>query len=488
MAKANINSQLILIPNKEGDERKFFSTSTVENENKLQHTRIYEQISEEVYNEIKLDDVKDSQGDPRVSFKEAHDGTRTYIRLIKDGQLYSTYADEDLQKKLEKRGKNSFTKQLGDAADDSILSYAKTNNFPAEAQKGSFWKNQRKSLENVADQVNEYIGDVAEAIDDINLNFEGSRRKEYENLYYPQTIATSKQDRIRFSMRYISGSRDINFNFGNGKPLGIGKRTTTGINGSVTLPIPGGISDENKVKFDNDSLGVLGALGFGAALNPAAAAVAGTKLLGEALNSEPEDIRKALGGETGSNIIAGLRIRLAEIAMGRGGLSSRIGGGILNPNLELLFQAPTLRSFRFSFTMSARSRTEATQIKKIIRFFKQGMSVKRSTDKIFIVSPNTFKINYILGNTGNDHPSIGRIKECALTDLNTTYGNGSTYMTFDDPDRTLTTYKIDMTFTELEPITEDDYGNFDEIAGTENFLLRPTIENEVAIPDNQIGY
>ena len=130
MAKANINSQLLIIPGKDGAERKFFATSTVENENKLQHTRIYEQISEEVYNDIKLDDVKDSQGDPRVSFKEAHNGTRTYIRLIKDGQLYSTYADEDLQKKLEEKGKNSFTTQLDLSAQDAIVSYAKTNNFP----------------------------------------------------------------------------------------------------------------------------------------------------------------------------------------------------------------------------------------------------------------------------------------------------------------------------------------------------------------------
>jgi hypothetical protein len=30
-------------------------------------------------------------------------------------------------------------------------------------------------------------------------------------------------------------------------------------------------------------------------------------------------------------------------------------------------------------------------------------------------------------------------------------------MTYDDPDRTMTQYKIDMSFQELDPITEDDY-------------------------------
>ena len=318
-----------------------------------------------------------------------------------------------------------------------------------------------------ADQVSNFAEDLAKEIEKVPLSIEGRRRKEYDNLFYPLSIASSKQDRIIFKMKYVSGSRDINFNLGKGR-LGLGARKSIDItNGSVTLPIPGGISDSNKVKFDNDSLNVLESLGFGAALNPAAAAVAGTKLLGEALNSEPEKIRESLGGQTGSNIISALRIRLAEEFMGRRGLSSRIGGGILNPNLELLFQAPEMRTFQFSFTMSARSDREATQIKKIIRFFKQGMSVKKSTDNIFIVSPNTFKISYELGNTGKDHPSIGRIGECALTDLNTTYGDGSTYMTFDDPSRTLTTYKMDMTFKELDPITDDDYTNLDGNKDTE---------------------
>ena len=99
-----------------------------------------------------------------------------------------------------------------------------------------------------------------------------------------------------------------------------------------------------------------------------------------------------------------------------------------------------------------------------------------------------FRINYLTGE-GRQHPSIGRIKDCALTAINTEYTPDGTYMTFDDADRTMTSYKITMRFTELEPVTEDDYGNSEDIAGTENFLLRPTIESEFGvIPDNQIGF
>jgi len=176
-----------------------------------------------------------------------------------------------------------------------------------------------------------------------------------------------------------------------------------------------------------------------------------------------------------TNIINALRVYLAQTATGTQGLIPRTTGAILNPNLELLLSAPNLRSFEFSFKMSARSRTEATQIKKIIRFFKQGMSVKRSPTSLFIVSPNMFRIKY-LTNDGIQHPSIGRIKDCALTSINTQYAPDGTYMTFDDEARTMTSYQIDMTFTELEPLTEDDYT-------TGPLEIDPIFPN-----DNQIGY
>ena len=59
------------------------------------------------------------------------------------------------------------------------------------------------------------------------------------------------------------------------------------------------------------------------------------------------------------------------------------------------------------------------------------MSVKRSDTSLFIVSPNMFRINYLTGE-GREHPSLGRIKNCALTAINTEYTPDGTYMTFDD--------------------------------------------------------
>ena len=45
---------------------------------------------------------------------------------------------------------------------------------------------------------------------------------------------------------------------------------------------------------------------------------------------------------------------LAGMASGNQNLITRTTGAILNPNLDLLFQAPTLRPFNFNFSLSPR--------------------------------------------------------------------------------------------------------------------------------------
>ena len=444
-------------------------------------TEVYEKISEERYNEIgKADGFDNLSISPTHGHRVLLLTTPGAIEKSASGSTTTAYADSNFKNEIKKLGKTSLNGNLNAGSIESVKS--ETGKTRDEIRK--FY----------AEYANTQIEDIADLIkfsldsDSVPLEIKTTRRRtKYETLFYPEDIATSKQDKIRFGMRYFSGKRSISFNAADNNLLTLAPRKTETIQGSVTLPIPGGIQDTNSVKFDGSTFDIGQAAFAGAILNPGGAARAVGNLLRDAITKSPTELQDILASPEAENIVSALRLGLAQSFTG-GNLISRFGGGILNPNMELLFQAPTLRSFKFSFTMSARSRTEATQIKKIIRFFKQGMSVKKTSNNIFIVSPNIFTINYKTGD-GREHPSIGRIKQCALLDLNTTYGNGNTYMTYDDRDRTMTQYKIDMTFQELEPITEDDYGDPETIAGTENFLLQPTIENEFGIiPDNQIGF
>jgi hypothetical protein len=130
----------------------------------------------------------------------------------------------------------------------------------------------------------------------------------------------------------------------------------------------------------------------------------------------------------------------------------------LNPNLELLFNGPQLRDFSFSFKMTPRSKKEAQMVRSIIRTFKQAMSVKRSQSVLLLKAPHTFRISYKTSN--KDHPYLNRFKECALTNCSVNYTPDGSYMSYDDssPDgRSMTAYELSLSFSELEPIFDDDY-------------------------------
>ena len=456
-----------------GGKGQIFKTITSYENSKISNTKILRKIDKSNY------DTKFTET-PQLTVLEGTYGADDafYFEVVRTGGTDTIYAELDLRKEFEKTGVTSMTNQLNNASIASL-----TAQF-SEGQQGnndSFWRKQLTGNDNVAISPDDETKEIATnfAIEEIKI--EGDRQKKYENLFYPEDIRTSKQDRIIFTMFYQSGSR-IGFDLRDANPFKLGQKTKTNIEGSVTLPIQGGIADSNQVSYNNQSTlnpvqGALGAI----ALNPQAAV---QNLIDVFRGST--DIQAALRGKEATNTIAALRLYFAQQGVSAQGLIPRTTGAILNPNLELILQSPTLRSFNFSFTMSARSRTEATQIKKIIRFFKQGMSVKRSPSSLFIVSPNMFRIKY-LTDTGAQHPSIGRIKDCALMGINTEYTPDGTYMTFDDVSKTMTSYKITMQFTELEPLTETDYlsSNNDSTGPLAN---PDEVDFSPAIPNNHIGY
>jgi hypothetical protein len=275
---------------------------------------------------------------------------------------------------------------------------------------------------------------------------------EYENLVYPTGLGDFGQDFIKFTA-YSYGGRTFNpgANLSETQSLGIGTRNFTEIKGSVSLPIQPSITDSNTVQWGSENLNPITAfaasLSFGAMTDP-------TQSFNEALGAAERLIKK------NENVSPGVRLYLAGKAVGVNGLLSRIGGGILNPNMELLFQGPQLRPFTFVFRLSAREKKEADTIRKIIRYFKQNMAVKTTPDNLFLKAPNIFEIHYRQGrNQSEDHPSLNRIKRCALQSCNVDYTPDGSYMTFNDENNTMVSYNLTLQFQELEPVTSGDYDN-----------------------------
>ena len=281
-----------------------------------------------------------------------------------------------------------------------------------------------------------------------------------EPLVYPLDLRTNKSDRIKFSMRTSEGSV-VQSGLGGVAPDGtvtragqIRRRTGNPIKGSVTLPTPGKIVDNNSVNFNEGNLNAFQSFLVAESLN-----LMGSTNPGEAAAQAITAATNAFSNNTAYS--DALKVYLAQQATSTQGLLSRTTGAILNPNLELLFNAPELRDFSYVFRMSARSGPEAQEVKKIIRFFKQGMTVKATADATFLKSPNVFDIKYqyfdATGTLRDNHPSIGRVKTCALTNCSVDYTPDGSYMTYSDDDRTMTSYQVTLTFKELTPIIESQY-------------------------------
>jgi hypothetical protein len=268
-----------------------------------------------------------------------------------------------------------------------------------------------------------------------------------ELLKYPIDLNQSEQDFISFTMLEYSPKKyaDLSTLANTGTIGGRGDRT---LGSTVVLPIQPAITDLNTVEWGSDSMNAPELIAASLALNT---------ILGgpEGATKSATEIIDLIGGAGNKDIQTLVATSLAGAAAGTKGLLTRITGGIVNPNMELLFTGPQLRTFQLNFSLSSREPKESNNIRNIIRFFKQGMSVKRSTTDLFLQSPHTFQIKYIYGKSGEDHPWINRIKECALTACTVNYTPAGSYATFIDG--AMTSYEIGLQFSELEAIYDDDY-------------------------------
>ena len=272
-------------------------------------------------------------------------------------------------------------------------------------------------------------------------------RDQFGIMNYPIDREERLQDIIKFDMLKYEPKKVDGFTFGTKSKLKDRKSI-----GSVTLPIPGGISDANACNWGDDTMGPLQLAGAAIALNllDTSKNIPGgvSGVLGN-LKNQIVDNNKVIKDAIGTATAA------AAVGSNINSLLSRTQGMILNPNLELLFQAPTLRPFTFQFKMSPRSADEAKEIVKIIRFFKQGMAPIREESRLFLKTPHTFKIRYL--QLGEESKFLNKFKECALLSCSIQYTPEGNYAPYEDG--AMSSYQMSLQFKELEPVYNDEYAN-----------------------------
>ena len=308
-------------------------------------------------------------------------------------------------------------------------------------------------------------------------------------LRYPYEAMTESTDYLQIDIieyrpighgkgqEYISrpGSRNntLNNRVGWRSIGGLGSRALRNT-GTILLQIPSQIQDTNSVSYGSANLNGLSAAGA-KAFQDIAKGNYGTAEGKEKVKGDVDQTLKSVGADVGGldgmkDIITKSLASQAVNAFGgnltANQLLARAEGSIINPNMELLFNGPTLRNFRFSFKMTPRNGEEAEQIKLIIRSLKTNMAPKTTSStsnkgNFFIKTPNVFELRYRSGN--RDHPFLHKFKQCFLTDVSVNYTADGVYATYEDA--TPIAMQMDLSFKELEPIYDSDYDSVTGIEG-----------------------
>ena len=278
-------------------------------------------------------------------------------------------------------------------------------------------------------------------------------------LRYPYHIISASTDYLQISIETYN--RGTQLTRATNDPRFKSKEGVKGDIGTIILPIPSNIQDGNSVGYSDGTLDSLTGAVVGGALGAMdtdfgkkTANQVSTELKNKIGNAFNEAVDAGLKGQ----ILRSLAVQAASIIPGAGNVTpeqllARQTGGILNPNMELLFNGVTLRSFKFSFKLTPRSKTEADEIKKIIRTLKINMAPQTLTNDNFLRTPNVFQLQYMTG--PQPHEFLHRFKTCALTDMSVNYTGEGIYATYSDA--TPNSMIMDLTFKELEPIYNTDY-------------------------------
>ena len=273
-----------------------------------------------------------------------------------------------------------------------------------------------------------------------------------ETTRYPIDIADTKQDIMQFDMlEYTPSLGADQKNFGSiQRPSASGEAIAT-----TFLSVPGNIQDQNSANWGGGEMNPLQVEGLKLAY---ATITGGPKGSGDYLS----DAKTKIEG-MGPEIKSGIAAYFAGQAVGVGQQAlQRTSGVVLNPNLELLFNGPSLRPFTFNFLLAPRSEKESQAAVNVIRFFKVGMSPIRSKSNLFLKTPNTFRIKYLhRGDGDSEHRFLNKFKECALLSVGVNYTPNTNYATFTDGG--MVAYQLTLSFQELEPVFNDDYKNDNSI-------------------------
>lgn len=474
-----------------------------------------------------------------INYDLQYDRTNGNVRLIRENAISTTipvYADgrwnsnaasfgfnateqQTVHNEIQRSVRNAFNNAGGVSRGNILPSYAQASQQGQPPGQSTI----APSNQNAGNPMNiggglGAIFNPGNALSNINQNFGvGNEAIFSAPMIYPLDLKINDQDTMVISAYEYQAPNRESLLTGNIESIiqtGLfrGSDRLRRVIGTVHFPMPNGIAEGKEVGWGPDNLNSLNAgvmndvmknvpgYATAAAAGAAAGAVLNKKLnptgslldvIGGAgggakgaLNAAVlgRAVTAASGSADGQGLVAAAALQqalaLTQFGVPAETILSRVAGVVPNDNLELLFSGPNLRSFSVSYRLTARSRNEATMIRRIIRFFKQTMSPRKRSgaagqQSVFLGTPNVYSIQFRTSG-GREIEGVSKFKTCALTNFQTDYTPDGRWMSFEDGQPVST--RITFAFTELEPIYDTDYQtNINEIRND----LSPVSNNSV---------
>jgi hypothetical protein len=306
----------------------------------------------------------------------------------------------------------------------------------------------------------------------ISLNIQTPAAKEKsKSLRYPKNISDNKSDYVLFSF----------YNYA--PPFGSNSRATNGAlpsrnneefisysnyssssdrsyqNPSTVIPpiilyMPEDIQTQFGAGWNNAGFGAsaAGLLNVAGSLGPGQDIM---QKLQAGIEAIPGTLKATAfqGIVSGINAAAGANISINQ-ALGT------VTGTILNPNVELAYEAPKLRNFSLKFKMTPRTGEESLEIRRICNAFKKAMLPSFGGDAIFgafqagnlLTVPLLCQVNFMDGT--KVHEFLPQYKLCGITDVSINYTAAGAYATFGDSSPVAT--ELTISFLESKLVFSDE--------------------------------
>ena len=254
---------------------------------------------------------------------------------------------------------------------------------------------------------------------------------------------------------------------GNNFKTTLSRKTSTKRIGTVMLPIPENIRVDDRPKWTDSQVGVLGRFA------PELANVIADGGSTGAIADQVRDLAEV--GKVGL-----IKDLIKNFGADPNAATANLGGKIANPYVEQVFGGVDLRSFDFNWKLVPRNREEQRTIKNLIRFMRsaampntsdkfkgggnnfitnnagptQNFSGFEVTDR-WLTVPNLFNINWKVG--ANDIKSLPKLKKCVCRSIAVEYTPDNVWATHMDTDGPApVAYNLSVSFGETEIITSKD--------------------------------